>query len=43
MESSNGVITVAVLTTPDFDATTIAHTTLVFEGASETHVDRRSG
>ena len=38
-----GGITVAVLTTEDVDATTVDHTTVVFEGARETHVDRRSG
>lgn len=37
------VISVAILTTEDFDATTVDHTTVTFEGASETHVNRRSG
>lgn len=37
------VIAVAILTTDSFDATTVDHTTVVFEGASETHVNRRSG
>jgi len=41
--NANGVITVAILTTADFDATTVDHTTVTFEGASETHVDRRTG
>ncbi len=36
-------ITVAILTTDDFDATTVDHTTVTFEGASETHVDKKSG
>lgn len=37
------VIPVAVLTTEDFDALTIDYTTVIFEGASEIHVDKRSG
>lgn len=41
--NENGVITVAILTTEDFDATTVDHTTVSFEGASETHVDKKSG
>jgi len=41
--NDQGVITVAILTTDDFDATTVDHTTVTFEGASETHVNRRSG
>ncbi|MGB8981506.1 MAG: YncE family protein [Anaerolineales bacterium] len=36
-------IAVAVLTTEDFDALTVDHTTVTFEGAGETHVDQRSG
>jgi hypothetical protein len=36
-------IAVAVLTTEDFDALTVDHTTVTFEGASEIHVDKRSG
>jgi len=39
----NGVIAIAILTTEDFDATTVDHTTVLFEGASETHVDKKSG
>jgi len=39
----NGVIAVAILTTEDFDATTVDHTTVLFEGTSETHVDKKSG
>ena len=39
----NGVIPVAILTTEDFDATTVDHTTVTFEGGSETHVNRTSG
>ena len=32
----------AILTTDDFDATTVDHTTVTFEGASETHVDKKT-
>lgn len=41
--NANGVISVAILTTADFDATTVDHTTVTFEGASQTHVERRTG
>jgi hypothetical protein len=37
------VIAVAILTTEDFDATNIDHTTVTFQGAREIHADRRSG
>jgi len=37
------VIAVVILTTEDFDATAVDHTTVTFEGASETHVDKNSG
>ncbi len=37
------VIAVAILSTDTFDATTVDHTTVVFEGASEAHVNRRTG
>ncbi|MGD2026210.1 MAG: hypothetical protein PVI99_00220 [Anaerolineales bacterium] len=37
------VIAVAILTTNDFDATAVDHTTVTFEGASETHVDKKTG
>ena len=40
--NQKGVIAVAILTTDDFDATTVDHTTVTFEGAGETHVDKRS-
>jgi beta-glucanase (GH16 family) len=39
----NGVIPVQVLSTPDFDATTVDHTTVTLGGASETHVDNKTG
>lgn len=35
------VITVAILTTDAFDATTVDHTTVTFEGATETHVNKK--
>jgi len=38
--NQNEVIAVAILTTPDFDATTVNHITVAFEGASETHIDK---
>jgi hypothetical protein len=37
------VIAVAILTTDAFDAATVDHTTVGFEGASETHVDKKTG
>ena len=37
------MIAVAILTTLDFDATTVDHTTVEFEGASEAHLDKKSG
>ena len=36
-------IAVAILTTATFDATEVDHTTVTFEGASETHVNKRTG
>ncbi len=41
--NANETITVAILTTDDFDATTVDHTTVTFEGASETHVNEKTG
>lgn len=41
--SSRAVITVAILTTTEFDATEVNHETVTFEGAWETHADTRSG
>jgi hypothetical protein len=35
--AGNAVIPVAILTTPDFDATTVDHATVRFAGAAETH------
>jgi len=42
-KNEKGVIAVAILTSEDFDATTVDHTTVLFEGASETHVNKKSG
>ena len=42
-QNQEEVITVAVLITEDFDAMTVDHTTVTFEGASETHVKKRTG
>ena len=39
----NGVIPVVLLTTPDFDATTVDHTTVMLGEAYETHIDKRTG
>ena len=36
-------IAVAVLTTENFDALTVDHTTVTFEGAREIHVNRKTG
>jgi hypothetical protein len=37
------IVPVAILTTADFDATAVDHATVTFEGASETHVQNRTG
>ena len=42
-ENKKKTIAVAILTTPDFDATTVDHATVEFEGAGEAHVDKKSG
>lgn len=42
-QNEKGVIPVAILTSDDFDATTVDHTTVTFAGASETHVDKKTG
>lgn len=39
----NAVITVAILTTESFDAAMVDHTTVMFEGAYEMHVDKKTG
>ena len=36
------VITVAILTTDNFDATTVDHTTVTFEGATEAHLSNKT-
>lgn len=42
-KAENGVIPVAILSTAEFDALNVDHTTVVFEGARETHVDAKTG
>lgn len=42
-KNENEVITVAVLTTDTFDALSIDATTVTFEGAGETHADKKTG
>jgi len=37
------IISVAILTTEDSDAMTVDHTTVTFEGASEIHVNKKTG
>ncbi|MGI9645116.1 MAG: family 16 glycosylhydrolase, partial [Ilumatobacteraceae bacterium] len=40
---SNGVVPVHLLSTPTFDATTVDVSTVVFGGATETHVNKKTG
>lgn len=42
-DNGKEIITVAIITTDDFDATIVDHNTVTFEGASEIHVDRKTG
>ena len=42
-KNKNEVITVAILTTEDFDALTVDYKTVRFEGAKEIHVDKFTG
>ena len=42
-KNENEVVTVAVLTTDTFDALSIDATTVTFEGAGETHADKKTG
>jgi len=39
----NAIIAVAILTTGDFDATTVDHTTVTFAGANEIHLSDQTG
>jgi photosystem II stability/assembly factor-like uncharacterized protein len=39
----NVLIPVAILTTDAFDATAVDHATVVFEGANESHINKKSG
>jgi beta-glucanase (GH16 family) len=41
--SGSGVIPVVLLTTDDFDATSVDHTTVTLGDAYETHVDKKTG
>ena len=41
--NEKGVIPVAILSTDVFDATTVDHSTVSFEGACETHVSNKTG
>ena len=42
-KNGNQMIVVAILTNASFDAITVDHTTVTFEGASESHVDKKTG
>ena len=39
----NGVVPIILYSTPDFDATTVDHTTVSMGDATETHVDKKTG
>jgi len=41
-DNQSEAIAVAILTTDEFDATTVDHTTVTFEGASETHMNKKT-
>jgi hypothetical protein len=41
--NDKGVIAVAILTTTEFDATEVDHESVTFEGAMETHINKKSG
>ena len=41
--NNEGVIPVAILTTDTFDATTVDHRAVTFEGASEAHRNKKTG
>lgn len=40
---NGGLIPMVILTTSDFDALTVDHGTVTFEGATETHVNQKTG
>lgn len=42
-KNMGNTIAVAALTTDDFDAMSVDHTTVTFEGAPETHVNKKTG
>jgi beta-glucanase (GH16 family) len=39
----NGIVPIILYSTPDFDATTVDHTTVSMGSATETHVDKKTG
>jgi beta-glucanase (GH16 family) len=39
----NAIVPVNLLSTPDFDATTVDHTTVAFGNATESHVNKKTG
>jgi hypothetical protein len=41
--NAEAVITVAILSTDEFDASNVDHATVTFGGASEKHIDKKSG
>lgn len=41
--NEDNLIPVAILTTPDFDATMVDHETVLFEGAGECHIHKKTG
>lgn len=41
--NANALIPVAILSSDTFDATTVDHTTVMFEGAMEWHTDKKTG
>ncbi|NNF53950.1 MAG: family 16 glycosylhydrolase [Acidimicrobiales bacterium] len=41
--TGNGVVPVHLLSTPDFDATSVDHTTVTFGTATEMHVNKKTG
>ena len=42
-DRGNGIVPVHLLSTPDFDATSVDHTTVTLGAAGEAHIDRRTG
>lgn len=42
-DNPNSLITVAILTTDDYDATLVNHETVLFQGAGEWHINKKTG